>query len=117
VINIAEFHRAFFYFWIFGIISVLLDLDHVIQVYQHGMDLNLTNIAHFGTRPLHLPILILSSIIFIVSGALLLRFLHLSVINNNRLMIYGSYPINFENSSYKSTKTRIMVKLVASSIQ
>lgn len=78
VVSIAGFIRAFYYFWVFGIISVLLDLDHVIKIYQDGMEFNIENIAYHGTRTLHIPILILSGCICLATFALLLRFLYLN---------------------------------------
>ena len=78
MVTIAGFRHAFFYFWIFGAISVLLDLDHFIQVYKDGLEINLENLALHGTRTLHIPILILAGALCIVTGALLLRFCYLS---------------------------------------
>ena len=80
--TIAELRRAFFYFWIFGGISVLLDLDHLIVLYQNGLEFNLENIANHGTRTLHIPILILSGCICVVTFALLLRFFHIKPFDN-----------------------------------
>ena len=76
--KVAGFIRAFFYFWVFGCISVLLDLDHIIQVYKDGLEINLENLAYHGTRTLHIPILILVGGIFLVIAALFLRFLNLN---------------------------------------
>ena len=59
MISIAGFRRALSYFWVFGIVSVLLDLDHIIRVYQDGLEFNIENLAYHGTRTLHIPILIM----------------------------------------------------------
>lgn len=78
MVNIARFVHALFYFWIFGIISVLLDLDHIIQVYQNGLEFNLENFAYHGSRTLHIPILILTGSICLITAALFIRFWNLN---------------------------------------
>ena len=114
--NIAEFRRAFLYFWLFGGISVLLDLDHLIQIYRNGLELNLENIAYHGTRTLHIPILILTGCICIITGALLLRFLHLTsrvstYRRSSKLPVYKSKP-----ELIYSTKKSVIVNLATHSM-
>ncbi len=77
--TIAEWRRALYYFGIFGIISVLIDLDHAIKVYEDGLEINFENMWHNGTRALHIPILILSGCLFIFVFALFIRFWYLNV--------------------------------------
>ena len=116
VINIAEFRRAFFYFWVFGLISVLLDLDHTIAVYQNGMELNLENIAYHGTRTLHIPILIFSGCICIVTAALLLRFLHLNPIPGTSISIDKQIDPKPNPPIPSASKSNMIVSLLASSL-
>ncbi|MCK5561283.1 MAG: hypothetical protein KAJ51_11835 [Thermoplasmata archaeon] len=78
MLSIAEWRRALYYFWIFGIISVLIDLDHAIKVYEDGLEINFENMWHNGTRALHIPILVLSGCLFIFVFALFIRFWHLN---------------------------------------
>ena len=78
MINIAKWSRPLYYFWVFGIISVLLDLDHAIKVYEDGLEINLENMWHHGTRALHIPILILSGCLLIIVFTLFIRFWYLS---------------------------------------
>jgi hypothetical protein len=81
LINIAEWRRALYYFWVFGIISVLIDLDHAIKVYEAGLEINIDNMWHHGTRALHIPILILSGCLFLTVFALFIRFWYLNCRN------------------------------------
>ena len=106
MVSIAGFRRAFYYFWVFGVISVLLDLDHIIKIYQDGLEFNIENIATHGTRSLHIPVLILSGCICLVTFALLLRFLYLNpstLKHNNQptklaTRTFSDLPISASNS-------------------
>ncbi len=102
--TIARLVHALFYFWIFGIISVFLDLDHIIQVYQSGLEFNLENLAFHGARTLHIPILILSGSFYFITAALLLRFWNL---NSRNLVVISdqiNYNVNPAKNSYWKTK-------------
>ena len=116
MINIAKFRRAFFYFWVFGGISVLLDLDHIIQIYLDGLELSLENIAYHGTRTLHIPILILTGCICIITGALLLRFLHISFQDNTNPLTSTSLSTKSSPGTRSSAKRSIMINLATYSM-
>ena len=112
MVNIARFIRAFFYFWVFGLISVLIDLDHVIQVYQDGLELNLENLAYHGTRTLHLPILILSGCLCIYTAALLIRFWN---INKNKYNLEEIVNPRVKNANSKNQISPSLMLNVATS--
>jgi len=59
---------ALFLFWIFGIVSILFDLDHLWKLYGYSPPVNLTN---WDGRPLHDSIvcLIVSGICSVVLSA------------------------------------------------
>ncbi len=77
--NVEFVSYALFLFWIFGLMSVLLDLDHLWKLYGYTPPINLTN--WYG-RPLH------NSIVYLfVSGICSIVFLTL---------IYGLVGILFE---------------------
>jgi hypothetical protein len=97
VINIAEWRSALYYFWVFGIISVLIDLDHAIKVYEAGLEINFENMWHNGTRALHIPILVLSGCLFLVAFAFFIRFWYLNYRNNSPSVDKRTIPnsVNF----------------------
>ena len=116
MVSIAGFRRAFYYFWVFGVISVLLDLDHIIKIYQDGLELSIENIATHGTRTLHIPVLILSGCICLVTFALLLRFLYLSPNSWKQI----DQPTKLKSATFSdmpvSASTSIILNLAADSI-
>jgi hypothetical protein len=112
VIDIAGFVRAFFYFWVFGLISVLLDLDHIIQVYQNGLELNLENLAFHGGRTLHIPILIFAGCICLITTALLLRFWNLK--HDEHLNMSTSKKPESTGLNLDPTRTEIMINIASS---
>ena len=59
-----------FHLWIFGVASVLLDLDHIISLLQKGLAVNWFNITHLADRPLHLPLLFLVGFMCCIAFAL-----------------------------------------------
>jgi hypothetical protein len=110
---------------VFGIISVLLDLDHLIQIYKDGLELNIENIAHHGTRTLHIPILILSGCICIITCALFIRFWHITrsnpktnVTNQETWFIFSDQPSHFQEkiSVNKSFTDNLVLYLAHNSI-
>ncbi len=116
MIYIARFVRAFFYFWVFGIISILLDLDHIIQVYQDGLELNLGNLAYHGTRTLHIPILILSGCFCIFTAALLTRFWNLNkhyYLDDQNLQ---NYNLNIDSNLNDQISPSVMLNIASSAI-
>ena len=106
VIIIARFVHALFYFWVFGFISVLLDLDHIIQVYRDGLEISIENLAYHGTRTLHIPVLILCGCICLITAALLIRFWYLSSRNKNILQ----FPQNTASKPYSTSEPIRAVK-------
>lgn len=116
MVDIAKFRRALFYFWVFGSFSVLLDLDHVIPLYRDGLELSIENLAYHGTRSLHIPLLIFTGCICIVTGALFLRFLYLTSPSGKRtatskLLTSRSGPI-----PKSSTRRSVIINLTANSV-
>lgn len=71
---------ALFLFWIFGLVSILFDLDHLWKLYGHTAPVNLTE---WDGRPLHTP-----AVGFIVSGVCSVVFL---------AFIYGLVGSIYEN--------------------
>lgn len=116
MVSIAGFCRAFYYFWVFGVISVLLDLDHIIKIYQDGLEFNIENIAYHGTRTLHIPILILSGCICLVTFALLLRFLYLNPNAWKKVDRDMKLPTTSLSDIPLSASNRILFNLAADSI-
>jgi hypothetical protein len=80
------------------------------------MELNLENIAHHGTRTLHIPILILSGCLCLITLALLLRFLYLN--NPSRSAKDGKFhsPQKAEYRPMSIPKMNIMHKIISDSI-
>lgn len=68
--NIEFISYALFLFWVFGLMSVLLDLDHLWKLYGYNPPVNLTD---WDGRPLHDSIvcLIVSGICSVVFLALI----------------------------------------------
>ena len=66
-------NQALCIFSICGIVSVLLDLDHVLVLLARGIPITWENLARNASRPLHLPALVVSGVVCIISGALLVR--------------------------------------------
>jgi hypothetical protein len=116
VVSIAGFRGTFYYFWVFGVISVLLDLDHIIKIYQDGLELNIENIATHGTRTLHIPILILSGCICLVTFTLLLRFLYLNPSSLKQIDKPKKLPIDKYSDMPVAASTSIILNLAADSI-
>ena len=46
-------------FGVYGSLSVLLDVDHVIVLVQKSIPITLTNLDTLAGRPLHIPVIVL----------------------------------------------------------
>ena len=62
-------------FCYYGLVSVFLDLDHVIPLLQQGLPITVENLLTRAGRPLHIPILIIIGIVCIYFGSLITRLL------------------------------------------
>jgi hypothetical protein len=62
---------SLFLFGLFGFRGVLVDLDHIIRPLQMGLPITLENVATYGTRIFHFPLLLADSIIVCFLGACL----------------------------------------------
>jgi len=80
------------------------------------MELNLENIAYHGTRTLHIPILILSGCLCLITLALLLRFLYLN--NPSRSAKLGKFysPQKSDYTPVSMPKMNIMHKIISDSL-
>ena len=63
--------KALFFFGLFGVYGVLVDVDHAIFLVAKGIPVTLENLSWYSSRFLHGPILLADWLIVIVLGALL----------------------------------------------
>ena len=117
MITIARFVHAFFYFWVFGLISVLLDLDHIIQVYRDGLEINIENLAYHGTRTLHIPVLVLCGCLCLITAALFIRFWHLNSHHNRARINNSASEITYSTTQpIHSVRSRILLRMATNTI-
>jgi len=77
------------------------------------MEFNLENLAYHGGRSLHIPILIISGCICIITAALLFRFLHLNKNTDEEMETTQENPEAEYNISDKDFNPYIMLNMAA----
>lgn len=56
-----------------GISGLLLDVDHILVLWIRGLPVTLENLAFNAGRPLHVPTMLVSGLVFFICYALLVR--------------------------------------------
>ena len=68
-----RFLEPLFIILISGIVSVAVDLDHIIVLLTKGLPITLVNLATQAGRPLHIPLVVVSGIVCVISLSRFIR--------------------------------------------